>query len=241
MYKYKTNVPRQRQKQKEKERGSNRQVCGAHFGKHCKACVEVQRLYDTDEETDSKIASRCRARSTFYMNIVDAEDQEAGVQVYPCGIENWRTMIDFFPEDDDDDEGVDFTDPTAARMMIIKRRGRGIGTKYTLKLGQKSFKMKKGWLKKLNKLHNILTLLEEEEVTEFSPTPDETSKVVVLPPWGEEAEGDFYFEVKYHWDVHLLSTSGDLDDDEEFEELDAAEGDEFMDEEEDEDDDDIPI
>ncbi len=237
MYKYQTNVPRQRKKSAESGRRTKREVCARHFGKHCKHCVEVQRLYNTDDEADGKIASRCRARSTFYMNIVDALDQEAGNQVYPCGIENWRTMIDFFPEDDDDEEGVDFTNPLDARMVIIKRRGKGLGTKYTLSVGTKKFKMKKKWLENMHPLHNILDLLEKEgDVSEFTPVADQTNKVIVLPPWGEEAEGDFYYEVPYHWNTELLDT-GEEGDEDEGSDLEEGE-DQFIDEDEE---DDIPI
>jgi len=233
MYKYKTNVPRQHKKYKQKEQGMKPAVCGRQFGKVCKTCTKVQALYNTEDDADKKIAGKTRAKSTFYMNIIDLDDRDEGVQVYGCGIENWKTMVDFLPEDGDDGDGVDFTDPDDARAVIIKRRGKGLGTNYTLKLGTKPIKIKKEWLASLPQLHDIVDLIEDEEVTLWKPS-EGRNRIIVLPPWGKEADGDFYFEVLYHWNMELLGLVGEDEDEDEDPDDDGVE------DPDDEDDDDVP-
>lgn len=189
------------------------EVCSKRmYGKTCEYCVKVAQLYQSDNEEDSKLASRCRARSTFYMNIIDLNNKDAGVQVYGCGIEIWRTLIDSLPDvEDSDDDGVDYTNPKTARRILVKRKGSGLKTKYTVSTGN-GIKVKKSWFKNLNKLDKIIELLDSGDIELWKPSEGK-NKIYIFPPWSKRADGDFFFEVPYHWNTELLSSVSNDDDD----------------------------
>lgn len=203
-----------RQKHKVRTHGKSTPViCEKRMnGKRCIYCEQVAKLYQSEEQSDKDLASKCRARSTFYMNILDLKDKDTGIQVYGCGVENWRTLLDHLPDPEDpDDEGVDYTDPKSAKTVIIKRVGTGLKTEYTVSIGTKTIPIKPRLFKNLHPLHKIVELLSEDEVELWKPSPGK-NRIYIFPPWSKKAEGDFYFEVVYHWSVDLLTGSKeDLD------------------------------
>lgn len=216
VYKYKTDAGRQKGKaEKSYKSGMTPEVCKSRmFGRPCSYCRKVELLYSSEDESDHKIAGKCRVRSTYYMNMVDIDKKEDGNQIYGSGIENWRTLIDFLP--DDTGEGVDFTNPDGACAVLMMRRGTGpTNTKYSIKLSTKQFKVPSKYLGGMYPLHTVLDLIANDEVTIWIPEAKSTpNRLLILPPWGEEAEGDFYFEVFYHWNVHLLGEEEEGADDE---------------------------
>lgn len=225
-YKYKTDVARQRKKYEESYRKrTTPEVCRKRmFGEPCERCEAVAKLYASGDEEDKVLAGKCRARSTYYMNIVDLAAKDEGVKVYGCGIQNWQTLQDLLPGDADsiDDGGTDFTDPEGACAVILKRRGKGLGSKYGIKLSQKSFKIPGKWLKEMHQLDTIIDLIAEDDDLVWVPK-EGVSKILVMPPWGKEAQGDFYYEVLYHWNVDALGISSGADSEE------VDEGEEFED------------
>lgn len=215
---YEVNYSRQKQKAKEHGRESGPIVCEKRMGrgKDCKYCKQVAELYNSEDKKDKDLASKVRARSTFYMNIVDLSDKKAGVQVYGCGVENWRDLLDRLPDpDDEDDEGIDYINPKSARAVIIKRKGMGLQTKYTISTGNKKLEIKKKWLKSMQPLDKVVEMIENDEIELWKPKKGK-NKIYILPPWSKKAEGDFYYEVVYHWNTDLLGLSKgkrDNDDD----------------------------
>lgn len=208
------NYARQKQKVLEHGRRSGPVVCEKGMGnaKTCPYCDQVSKLYRSDDSDDRDLAGRCRARSTFYMNIVNLSDLSSGVQVYGCGIENWRDLLDRLPDPDDVyDENVDYINPKSARTVFLKRTGSGLKTVYTISTGNKKLNVKKEWLKDMYSLHNILSLIEKDEVELWKPKVGK-NKIYILPPWSKKAKGDFYFEVLYHWNVDSLVLDDPEDD-----------------------------
>lgn len=213
---YEVDYSRQKRKAKDHGRGSGPVVCEKNDDpkKFCRYCSSVSKLYQSDDEDDRNLASRCRARSTFYMNVVDLLDVASGVQVYGCGVENWRDLLDRLPDpDDSNDENVDYISPKSARTVVIKRSGTGLKTKYNISTGSKKLKIKNRWLKETHQLHKILSLLEKDEVELWKPKTGK-NRIYILPPWGKQADGDFYREVLYHWNTDdLAEVSGGGSDD----------------------------
>lgn len=204
---YEVDYSRQKTKAREQGRSGGPVICKKRMGmaKSCAMCDAVAKLYQSEKQADKDIASKCRGRSTFYMNIVDLNDKASGVQVYGCGVENWRDLLDRLPDpDDSDDEGIDYIKPSSAKAVIIKRKGAGINTKYTISIGNNTLQVKKSWLKSMHSLEKIVELIEKDELELWKPKKGK-NKIYILPPWSKKAEGDFYFEVVYHWNSELLA------------------------------------
>ncbi|MHC4644004.1 MAG: hypothetical protein ACYTBJ_00785 [Planctomycetota bacterium] len=210
-YKYKTNAKRQHEKAAASGNRFKPVVCKKRmFGKPCEHCNKVAKLSQSEDEDDKKIAGKCRAKSTYYMNIVDMLGKKKN-QIYGSGIENWRELIENLP--DEDGEGVDFTDPDKAYAVLLKRTGKGLGTSYNLKISNKSLVIPAKYLKGMYQLHDIVNILEKgDEELIWTPAQGK-NKFLVLPPWGKEADGDFFKEVFYHWNTDLL---GATEEDDEF-------------------------
>ena len=130
------------------------------------------------------------------------------------------------PEDETDEDGVDFTNPDEAYPVIINREGTGISTTYTVSIGRKSLKIPEKILKKMNDLHQVPKLFEEENLELLPKLKEGNNKLLIMPPWGENADGVFFKEVIFHWSTHLLNP----EDSDESGELDtSAEEDDFFD------------
>lgn len=224
-YQYKTNVPKAKKRSAESER-KGPEPCKLRLGqKGCDRCAQVTHLFTSEDERDHEVAKKARAKSSYYINVVDLEEKPHKVRYYRLGIENWRTLIEFLPDPDDVDEiGTDYTDPDNASIVVLKRTGKGLNTDYTIQISPKKFKMPSTWLENMWPLHKILEVIAKGDPKEDEWKPKSgRNRLAVLPPWGEEAGGDFFKEVWYHWSTHLL---GDVvGDGEEF----GLEEDGFMD------------
>jgi hypothetical protein len=142
------------------------------------------------------------------MNVVDMKGKKTN-QILASGISNWRDLISKLP--DEDGEGVDFTDPDKARPVLLTRKGKGRSTKYNLNLSENPIQIPAKYLKGMYPLHKVVELLDDDDIL-FTPAEGK-NKFLVLPPWGKEADGDFFSEVFYHWSVDLLGATEDGDDD----------------------------
>ncbi|MBW8001677.1 MAG: hypothetical protein FVQ80_06605 [Planctomycetes bacterium] len=211
---YRTDVSKQRKKSEESSNKNAPIICDLRtYGKPCGYCKEADRLKAKEDKEEKDLGYRVQVRSTFYMNVVDLDHKAEGVRIYGSGIENWRTLIDLLPEDDQDDS-PDFTNPDEACAVIIKRRGTGMtNTKYVLKLGVKTFKVPDKWVESAHDLSKVLSLIDVEGFELWKPR-EGRNNILILGPWSEEAEGNFYQEIFYHWGVSGLGlgADGEVDD-----------------------------
>jgi len=186
--------------------GQGPEVCVKRMhGDPCKYCKKVEMLYASKAEEDKAIATRCRARATFYMNVLDLDNKDAGVQIYGSGIENWRTLVGLLPDSEHDEDRVDFTDPESASAILLKRSGKGLDTSYVISVSNKKFELPAAYLKKMHNLSNILDIVADESAQMFVPEDGKTHRLYIFPPWGKDADGDFWKEVFYHWNTNLLA------------------------------------
>lgn len=212
-YEYKTNAQKAH-KAKSQSGRIPREICEKRwYGKPCKFCNSVAKLMNGDED-DKTIAFKVKAKSTYYLNVIPlikggSKISDKVVKIYPSGISNWRDMIALLPDSDGD--GVDFTDPDRMRPIILERKGKGRNTKYSLKLAENTIKIPEKFLGKMFKLHKLLDWIDDDD--KFFIPEEGKNKFLVLPPWGEEADGQFWFEGFFHWNVDLLGGADDGFDD----------------------------
>ena len=209
-----TNVSKQRKKAAESFNKNAPEVCVLRtYGKPCKYCKEANRLKSKEDKEDRDLGYKIGVRSTYYMNVVDLDHKADGVRIYGSGIENWRTLVDLLPEEDDDG-ALDFTNPDEACAVIIKRRGTSMtNTKYVLKLGSKTFEVPSKWLKGVYDLSDVLEIIDDADFELWKPR-EGPNNLLILGPWGKSAEGDFYKEAFYHWNVNDMSSGEEEEDDE---------------------------
>jgi hypothetical protein len=209
-WKYKTNAKQQHEKSAAAGNMFKPVVCTKrNYGKPCKHCDAIAKLSQSEDEDDKKIAGKCRARGTYYMNVVDMVGKKVN-QIYASGITNWKELIENLPDDEGD--GVDFTDPDKAYPILLKKTGKGLSTRYVLRISQKPIKIPGKYLNGMFELHTVLDLLDKEGI-EYLPQQGK-NKFLILPPWGKEAKGDFFYEVFYHWNTDLLGAAAESGDDE---------------------------
>ena len=175
-----------------------------NYGKPCEHCQKVNKLSQSEDDDDKKIAGKCRAKSTYYMNVVDLLGKKTN-QILGSGVTIWKELIENLPDDDGD--GVDFTDPDDARAILLKKTGKGLSTRYSIIVGTKAMKIPGKYLTGMHELHKVLENIDTEGIL-FEPKAGK-NKFLVLPPWGKEAKGDFFNEVFYHWNTDLLGASED--------------------------------
>ena len=222
-WKYKTNAQQQHQKSKESGDKFKPVVCKKRmYGKPCKECQQVAKLSQSEDEDDKAIAGKTRWKSTYVMNVVDMLGAKKN-QLLKSGVQNWRDLIANLPDEDGD--GVDFTDPDKAYPILLQKKGKGRNTKYSLRVSTKGVEIPAKYLKGMFPLHKVLEYLDDEDNI-FTPKEGK-NKFLVLPPWGKEANGDFFTEIFYHWNTDLLGAVED--DDDEFGDTPDGADDEFAD------------
>jgi hypothetical protein len=232
-----TDAAYSRKRADEASAGYKPRVCKERmYKKACKYCKEVLKLRNSDDEADNTLASECRARGTYYMVIVDLNDIEAGRQIYPCNISNWKALCELLPDKDDpDDVGVDFTNLKKPHAVIMKKKGKGRNTDYTIQIAPTGTKFPAKLMKKSPiDLDNILEILESDEVPTWTPKTGR-NKFLIFPPWSKKAKGQFFKEIFYHWGIERLGLgSGGEDEEGEEEEYETEEETVGVDEEEEE-------
>ncbi len=92
----------------------------------CFLCRIVKRLGKGDEDEQAE-AEGMGARPRYLISIVDLNDAEAGVQVWPCPVTVFRLLKKFRLNEDEYGDMTDFAD---GYDIKVDRTGSGINTKY---------------------------------------------------------------------------------------------------------------
>ncbi len=128
------------------------------FGQRCYLCEKVKELGATGDLTDKKKAKDLRSQKNVYMNIVDLNDKNAGVQVWRIG---GFTQIMAYANDEVD--YPDITDPKKGFDFKIERTGTGLDTEYVNRARKTSSPIENmDWLKQLNDLDQFSKVEEYE-------------------------------------------------------------------------------
>jgi len=149
----------------------------------CPVCDEVDRLKATGDPADLELAKQMKARLRIYSNVIDLKDPvwtqdaideligggteedklpEVGapkIQVFSYGSTIWKALLDLATDD------VDFTDLEEGHDVLITKEGKGINTKYRLRLDTKASKAPfEGDEPTLHNLDNLMQVKSEAEI-----------------------------------------------------------------------------
>lgn len=214
---YKTNISKTKQAEKNTggTQGIFKVMCMKRMaGKPCKYCDQVAELYQGSEE-EKILAGKTRAKSSFFFNVIPLKGENKGKNlIAEWGIGIWRSLMNSLPDDESDEDGVDFTDPDESYPVIINREGVGLKTEYTVTIGRKALKVPEKSLKKMFNLSELVEMIEADDVPLVPKLVEGDNKFLVLPPWGEDADGVFFKEVLFHWNLNLLEAPPDGDESE---------------------------
>ncbi len=98
----------------------------------CPACDAIAELKKVDG--GSKAADRLRARSKYYVNLIDRRVGEDKVFIYGF---SGKMMNEILSYDDDEDYG-DLTNPKKGFDIILEKTGSGLTTRYAIRIKPKS-------------------------------------------------------------------------------------------------------
>jgi len=101
-------------------------VCLRAEGQSCPICELRQALYNSNIEEMKELASSLSPTTRIFMNIIDRNAPQQGVQVSRFGVTIHEGIASYIL----DPQWGDLTDPQGGRDITIERRGQGIDTEY---------------------------------------------------------------------------------------------------------------
>lgn len=130
-------------------------TCRSVIGKKCYICEVIQELSESSSPADQKRAQDLMATTRMLYNIVDMDNQSAGIQLYASGEKILQELLSHYV----DTEWGNFTHYRKGYDVIIHREGTGLSTKYTLRLKRNPSPIAdKRWLKELVDLDTVFPI-----------------------------------------------------------------------------------
>lgn len=106
-------------------------TCPSTFGKNkkCPVCEEIERLKNSKNKDDQKLANSMRKTQRIYMNIIDrdGDSDEDKVQVMGCGASIFKDVLNMVCDPD----WGDITSFKSGRDVTITKKGKGLKTEYS--------------------------------------------------------------------------------------------------------------
>jgi len=138
-------------------------TCLELTNKPCPGCEKAEELASSEDVEDVSMSERIQAKSVYFMNLVDLNHPEHGVQV-------WRTysdkvMTDMLTAWADPDCG-DFTHPRRGKNVVIIVTDRGKAPPlYDAKVKHTATRIQnKRWLRKVKNLRKFISLPNAQEM-----------------------------------------------------------------------------
>jgi hypothetical protein len=94
----------------------------------CPVCEIVRELHSIGDKASKKLASSLGVRRSWWMNVIDRENEAAGPLMYTPGVTVFNSVISLI---NDPDYG-DVTDIDDGTDIVIEREGTGIDTSYEI-------------------------------------------------------------------------------------------------------------
>ncbi len=92
----------------------------------CPACAIEDKLKSTGQRADKDLANtQFRSKLRAFANIIDLDNEDDGVQVYAFGVQVYEQLVELAEE-------RNFWDPTRGCELIIKKKGEGRDTEYSI-------------------------------------------------------------------------------------------------------------
>ena len=209
-------------------------VCPKRWSNGKKRCSMCEELRRRQKKGDESFIQEWRLKSVGYFNALKKSDVKkkdpALVKALRLSQKSFDEYVEWLDDELEADENFNPTDPTACYLLSIKKKGSGMQTRYTVKIGDPidiSAYVTEEFLSEallnLDKIKGALPADEKELRKALRSAADEDE---------DEDEDDFSDDE----DEEIEDGDGDeFEDDEEDEEIEDGDGDEFEDDEEDED------
>jgi len=122
-------------------------------GKPCPICEFVEKLKRSSDPDDQELASSLWPKARFFYNVIDRNDESAGVKVYGSGIMVFKEILSYMI---DPDWGPQLVDPKIGYDIKIEKTGKNIDTRYKVKARKEpSAISNSAWLDQLYDLDSI--------------------------------------------------------------------------------------
>jgi hypothetical protein len=130
---------------------------------NCPVCAVSLELRESENETLNNIGYQARPMSNYYLNLLDINDPEAGVQVWKTGSDHViKELLGYFL----DAEYGDFTDPDTGRNIRLFTEPRGKSYTYKVSIRPRETKIDKSLLKECKNLKKFAPAINESECRE---------------------------------------------------------------------------
>jgi hypothetical protein len=146
----------------------------------CPVCEFLDKLKSSGDEDHKELAQKIRQSKKYWINIVrrtekaENEDDKVKVEIYGANKKFINTLLEAF---DEDDYG-DVTDPVEGHDIILKRKGEGFQTRYTVTVRPRPTPLNvPDWKKQVHKLDEVVLEWMTEKEIEFA----------IAKNYGEEA------------------------------------------------------
>lgn len=127
----------------------------------CKVCKIIRKMEASSDPEVNELASKCRSKPSFLMNIVDMKNLDAGVQVWRTSSE--RVISDLVGYICDPEWG-EFFDAKNGRVVVIKPERKGAVLNYNTTLNPKTSAIDTEFLKARKDLSKFVNVPEVEQV-----------------------------------------------------------------------------
>jgi len=136
--------------------------CRAQFGQDCFLCKALPAV----AQKDAQLAKQMQARPRYYMNIIDMNNQDAGVQVYSCGKKALTDILSYIA----DPSWGDITHPQTGRNVSVERSGSGRNSNFTIRCEGSASAIDMSILDNLINLDSMIMMPSNEEMMKaFEP------------------------------------------------------------------------
>jgi hypothetical protein len=101
-------------------------VCPKTIKKPCPICEHVKELYNSDDESDRKLAGEIKAKERELYNVIDLNDQDKGVQLFEMSYHNFGKALDEEIQEGDEELG-DFAELEGGLTLVTTFRKKKLG------------------------------------------------------------------------------------------------------------------
>ena len=128
--------------------------------KACPICVLGDNLFRSRDVDEIDQGRKLYRKPAYIANAIDVRDPDKGVQLVRFGVQVRDQIAEFFADpDDDQDQGIDVTDPdegATVRITKVPPASKGDFPKYLASLGKQGPVPLKQWHKKLFDLEEVI-------------------------------------------------------------------------------------
>lgn len=153
--------------------------------KTCPVCALGDNLFRSRDVDEINQGRQLYRKPAYLANVIDVRNPDQGVQIVRFGVQVRDQVADFFPDpDDDQDDGIDITDPekgATVRITKVPPATKGDFPKYLASIGKQGPIPFKNWFKKLFDLEDV--------IKKISKTPEELRVLLTEAMSFEDAPG----------------------------------------------------